>query len=221
MPIVIAFQQENLDSFLTFRKDSALSQINPTSIYLVGMQDINKSVARNFERVAGVELIFWKVVLDDTTPHFSVFLEAIHQIIMNDSLDKYYILIDNSPMEFLLAGFVLTSFYDLRIVFDHYVIPSQFAILNFEKKRKILQLIWENHPQSMTALINLMKDLPTWENWSFKNLRAKVSYDLGRLEREGFLIYEVGTQGRITPKFTKLGEELMKMIENKIEEKVD
>ena len=209
MTILISFLNETS----TFDQYEILRRETPAKLILFTKKDSieHQEVKSNIETILGINTTISEV----SEKSFSNFLQKFYEIIKNGPNDQYLFIGTNAPIEAILAAVVLGSFFDIRIDLQDngqkFTIPNQTALSLVKKKLELLKIINNNKPDSLESLLTILFEhkLITGKR---KNMRAKISYTLGILQKSGLLSIDRGERGRLKIKLTPIGIELVKIL---------
>jgi len=210
MAILFSFLNDNV----TFDQYEILRKEAPAELILFTKRGNaeNQKVKSNIETILGINTTISEI----SNMSFSKYLQKFYEIVKNGPNDQYLFIGANAPTEAILAAVVLGSFFDIRIDLQDngqkFIIPNQTALSLAKKKLSLLKIIEEEKPDSLESFLSLLleRGLLTGKR---KNMRAKISYTVGILKKNGLLLINRGERGKLKIELTPIGLELLKILQ--------
>ena len=202
-----------MDDPSTFNQYKLLRKEAPEKLILFrkSKNEGHQKIKANIETFLGIET----KIIEILEQSFSKYLKEIYDIITKAPDDQYLLLGVNAPREALMAAFVLGSFFDIRIDLQEngqdFTIPNQSALALVKKKINLLKTIQNEKPDSIRELLTILLKRKLL-NGTRKNIRAKVSYTIGILQRNGIVSINRGERGKLKISLTPIGKELLKIL---------
>lgn len=187
---------------------------NPDTLILFSItnKNLRSNLKKNIETILGIST----TIVELNNPSFLTYLKKIYSIVTQHPDNKFVFIGTRAPARAILAIFILGSFFDIRIDFkengQEFIIPNQTALSFLKKKLKVLKLIEKEKPGSLEDLINILSARKQL-NGTRKNMRAKISYSLGIIQKNGLISIGRGDRGKLEMKLTPIGKELVKLLD--------
>jgi hypothetical protein len=194
----------------TFSEYALIRTEVPTQLFLLSVTEDarNNEVKANIEAILGIPTRL--LAIPDQS--FQGYLNFFYNLLKGNYNEKYLFIGTGMPTEALLAIFVLGSFFEVWIIFKEFIIPNQAALLLAKKQSGLLRIIQQDEPSSLEELLDILSEQKQYKILNRKNMRAKVSYTLGILRRNGLIAVHRGARGKLKTKLTLIGKELLENI---------
>lgn len=203
-----------IDNQSKFNRFELLRKIKPETLILFSASKNNSffKLKENIETILGIRTSIQELKKQS----FLAFLNQFYQIFRQNHKDKFIIIGVGAPTNALLAAFVLGSFFDVRIYLQEndqeFTIPNHLALSLAKKKLYVLRIIEKEKPDSLEKLLTILLDRGILAG-KRKNMRAKISYNLGIIEKNGLISINRGERGKLKINLTPIGKHLIKILD--------